>query len=251
VTKKQKREAQPGLPMVVVDEDPAVVLRRSLRKEFPHAFVAGLDEAGRGPLAGPVVAAACVLPDKLPRALLGLNDSKALTEEQRETLFPIIQEHALVFDVAVVEAPRIDEINILRASLEGMRIAFEKCSERIPLLGALIDGNQKAPLPAKVRQKTVIGGDARCRMIMAASILAKVTRDRRMKEEHTRFPDYGFDEHKGYGTPQHLVALKKHGPCELHRRSFAPVREALGIAPLAPDLLAIEGAPDLVEHADG
>ena len=221
---KPKQADQPGL-FVVDDEDPAVLLSRELL-----GLVGGLDEAGRGPLAGPVVAACVVLPHPLPEALLPLNDSKQLDEAAREALFPLIQLHALGWGVGVVEAARIDEINILRASLEAMATALERCELMLQaeLKGALLDGNQKAPLPLRITQRTLIGSDAKSRPIMAASILAKVSRDRRMVLEHARFPRYGFDAHKGYGTPQHLAALKAHGVSELHRRSFAPVRDALG-----------------------
>lgn len=220
------KKKQPPL-FDLVDEDPALALARSLG---PGAVVAGLDEAGRGPLAGPVVAAACVLPEPLPDELRALNDSKKLDEEQRELLYPLIVKHAVAYGVAVVEHDRIDAINILRASLEAMAIAFERCEQRLgrEIAGAVLDGNQKAPLPSRTAQRTVIGGDALSRPIMAASILAKVTRDRRMVEEHGRYPAYGFDAHKGYGTPKHLEALAKHGPCAIHRRSFAPVRAAAG-----------------------
>ena len=220
--RKPRKAAQPAL-FLLDDEDPAVVLSRDLL-----GHVGGLDEAGRGPLAGPVVAGCVVLPHPLPEALLALNDSKALDEDAREALFPLIQQHALAWGVGVVEAARIDEINILRASLEAMATALASCEQMLKaeLKGALLDGNQKAPLPLRITQRTLVGGDAKSRPIMAASILAKVSRDRRMLQEHARFPHYGFDAHKGYGTPQHLAALKEHGPSDLHRRSFAPVREA-------------------------
>jgi ribonuclease HII len=234
--KARKPREQPAL-FLLDDEDPAVVLARDL-----GGVVGGLDEAGRGPLAGPVVAACVVLPYPLPEALLPLNDSKALDEEAREALFPLIQQLAVAWGVAAVEAGRIDEINILRASLEAMAIALERCEAMLggEVKGALLDGNQRAPLPGRVIQKTLIGGDAKSRPIMAASILAKVSRDRRMKDEHARFPAYGFDVHKGYGTPRHLETLHHHGPCPLHRRSFAPVREAWEArtpSPVAPALL--------------
>jgi ribonuclease HII len=193
--------------------------------------VAGLDEAGRGPLAGPVVAAAVVLPDPLPDSLLLLNDSKALHEETRTALEPLILAHAHAWGVAFAEAAIIDEKNILRASLAAMAEALFLCEQRlgVPIRGALIDGNQKAPLPTRVAQRTLVKGDSKSRPIMAASILAKVARDRRMRAEHEHHPGYGFDVHKGYPTPRHLEALKRLGPCPLHRRSFAPVRAALAV----------------------
>lgn len=237
-TKKARAPAQPAL-FLLDNEDPALQLARDL-----GGAIGGLDEAGRGPLAGPVVAACVVLPTPLPELLLPLNDSKALDEAAREALFPLIQQHARAWGVAVVEAERIDEINILRASLEAMALSLARCEEMLggELKGALLDGNQKAPLPPRVVQKTLVGGDAKSRPIMAASILAKVTRDRRMKEEHGRYPDYGFDIHKGYPTPKHLELLKALGPCPLHRRSFAPVREAA---------LAESGSPSLLSSAGG
>ncbi|HEY4222325.1 MAG TPA: ribonuclease HII, partial [Myxococcota bacterium] len=154
--------------------------------------------------------------------------------------------------VAAVEAERIDTINILRASLAAMAEALESCERMLAerggaqqVHGALVDGNQRAPLPARVVQRTLISGDALSRPIMAASILAKVTRDRRMVEEHKRFPAYGFDAHKGYGTPQHMKALAALGPCSLHRRSFAPVRAALGEEVDEAELELALGAPEV------
>lgn len=219
-----RRKAPVG-SLFLDDGDPVVALSRAFR----GGPVAGLDEAGRGPLAGPVVAAACVLPEPLPAALDGLDDSKKLSEQAREALLPSILEHARAWGVASVEAARIDEINILRASLEAMAAAFVACEARLgaPIVAAAVDGNQAAPLPRRVMQQTVVEGDAKSRAIMAASIIAKVTRDRRMLLEHQRHPAYGFDQHKGYPTPRHLEALAQLGPCALHRRSFAPVRAAL------------------------
>jgi ribonuclease HII len=191
--------------------------------------VAGLDEAGRGPLAGPVVAAAVVLPSPLPEALLALNDSKKLDEARREALFPLIQQHAVAYGIAEADAAVIDTKNILQASLWAMAQSLEACEAMLgdDVLGALLDGNQKAPLPPRIRQRTLVKGDSLSRPIMAASILAKVHRDRLMVAAHKQWPAYGFDVHKGYPTPTHLKALAEHGPCPLHRRSFAPVRAAL------------------------
>jgi ribonuclease HII len=181
----------------------------------------GLDEAGRGPLAGPVVAAACALPWPCPVA--GLNDSKQLTEARREALFDQIVEHAIAFGLVLVEPDVIDEINILQASLLGMAHAWAQAVEAAPGLAtavALVDGNQRAPLPATVDQRTLVKGDARSLNIAAASILAKVARDRYMVAADCDYPEYGFGRHKGYPTPQHQAALNAHGPCPLHRRSF-------------------------------
>lgn len=185
--------------------------------------IAGVDEAGRGPLAGPVVVAAVVLgPGRTP--VNGLDDSKQLSAERREALYARIVERALAWSVVYVEVDEIDRINIFQATMAGMRRAVEAVAHATEL--ARIDGNalpRGLPCPAEA----LIGGDARDRAIMAASILAKVSRDRHMRELHAQWPQYGFDEHKGYGTPAHLAALAAHGPCPQHRRSFAPVRAAL------------------------
>ncbi len=204
--------------------DPCMELSRALQGP-----VGGLDEAGRGPLAGPVVAACVVLPEVLPASLSALHDSKKLDEATREALFPLILQSAHGYGIAVVEADVIDRINILRASLQAMAEALAACEARMgaPLRGAILDGNQKAPLPTRVVQRTLVRGDALSRPIMAASILAKVTRDRRMADEDLKWPAYGFLDHKGYGTPRHLAALERYGPCSLHRRSFAPVQKAM------------------------
>jgi ribonuclease HII len=191
-------------------------------------YVAGIDEAGRGPLAGPVVVAAVVFePGRTP--INGLADSKQLCAERREVLYARIVERALAWHVVFIEVDEIDRINIYHATMLGMRRALEgvlhvardgrSCLARV-------DGNalpRELPCPAEA----IIGGDASDRSIMAASILAKVSRDRHMRQLHARWPEYGFDEHKGYSTPQHLAALLHHGPCPQHRRSFAPVRAAL------------------------
>jgi len=184
-------------------------------------LTAGVDEAGRGPLAGPVVVAAVILdPLHTPD---GLNDSKRLSEKQREALFPQIREQALAWSVVEVGADEIDELNILQATLLGMQRAVESLSPA-PIL-ALIDGNRAPALQCEVR--TIVQGDRLEPAISAASILAKVTRDRLMKEFHRRFPCYGFDRHKGYPTAEHLRLLEENGPCAIHRKSFAPVRHAL------------------------
>ncbi|TNF30052.1 MAG: ribonuclease HII [Deltaproteobacteria bacterium] len=181
----------------------------------------GLDEAGRGPLAGPVTAAACALPWPCP--IDGLNDSKQLSEARREALFDEIVEHAIAFGLVFVEPDVIDELNILHASLLGMAHAREQLVERAPQLAtavALIDGNQRAPLPPDVDQRTIVKGDARSLNIAAASILAKVGRDRYMVAADAEYPVYGFAKHKGYPTRAHQLALNAHGPCPIHRRSF-------------------------------
>jgi len=187
----------------------------------PAAGVAGVDEAGRGPLAGPVVVAAVILDPERPIA--GLNDSKKLSSSRREALFELIQCHSLAWSIVDITAGQIDELNILQATLLGMRQAVESLSPAPRL--ALVDGNRAPTLPCDLR--TLVGGDGLEPAIAAASILAKVTRDRMMLDLHRRFPQYGFDRHKGYPTPDHLQRLAEFGPCEAHRKSFAPVREAL------------------------
>jgi ribonuclease HII len=195
--------------------------------------VAGVDEAGRGPLAGPVVAAAAILPSRwaesgLPAELAGLNDSKQLTEVQRETYFEFLTRCAEIeFAIAAVDAGVIDEINILQATHRAMNEALAQLSPLPP--HALVDGRPVKTL--RVPQTAIVKGDARSYSIAAASVLAKVTRDRQMLEYHAQFPTYGFAEHKGYGTAKHLAAIAAHGPCPIHRRSFAPLK------PKEPELL--------------
>jgi ribonuclease HII len=183
--------------------------------------VAGVDEAGRGPLAGPVLVAAVILNPERPIA--GLNDSKKLNEAKREALFPKIQERALAWSIIEMSVAEIDQLNILQATLLGMKRAVESLSPAPSL--ALIDGNRAPEVSCRVR--TIVKGDSLEPAISAASILAKVTRDRLMKELHVRYPAYGFDRHKGYPTAEHLRLLEEQGPCEAHRRSFAPVRNRL------------------------
>jgi ribonuclease HII len=184
-------------------------------------LTAGVDEAGRGPLAGPVIAAAVILhPD---RPIPGVADSKKLTAVQRELLFPLIQEYAIAWAVGRADVAEIDEINILQATMLAMQRAIAALSV-IPQL-ALIDGNRAPKLSCKTR--TIIGGDDLEPAISAASILAKVTRDREMVLLHETYPRYGFAQHKGYATAEHLKMLKEHGACAIHRRSFEPVATSL------------------------
>jgi len=183
--------------------------------------VAGVDEAGRGPLAGPVVAAAVILDPRRP--IEGLDDSKKLTAAGREALYGLIVERALAWSAIEITPAEIDRLNILQATLLGMQRAVAALDPAPQL--ALIDGNRAPKLACALR--TVIGGDALEPAISAASIVAKVTRDRFMCAWHERFPAYGFDRHKGYPTADHLEALERFGPCELHRKSFAPVRNAM------------------------
>jgi ribonuclease HII len=187
-------------------------------------LLAGVDEAGRGPLAGPVVAAAVILDDL--KRIRGLNDSKVLTPAVRARLYDEIRAKALCCSIAEATVEEIDRLNILQATLLAMKRAVEGL--RLKPAKVLIDGNQLPRL--RVHAEAVIGGDASVKCISAASILAKVHRDRLCLQLHERHPQYGFHEHKGYSTPAHLAALKQHGACAIHRRSFAPVREALGIA---------------------
>jgi ribonuclease HII len=188
-------------------------------------LVAGVDEAGRGPLAGPVVAAAVILDPARP--IPGLDDSKVLKESAREALFPLIQERALAWAVARAEVEEIDRLNILQATMLAMRRAIQALSPAAQ--HALIDGN-RCPEGLPCSSEWVIDGDAKVAAISAASILAKVTRDREMVLLDQTYPGYGFAGHKGYGTPEHLKALDTLGPCAIHRRSFAPVRSRLTAA---------------------
>jgi len=184
-------------------------------------LVCGVDEAGRGPLAGPVYAAAVILK---PRSVFkGLTDSKRVPVERRITLAVEIRAQAVAWAVASASVEEIDTLNILRATLLAMKRAVESLS--VKPREVLVDGLHfpKLDVPARA----IVRGDSSVAAISAASILAKVDRDRLMIELHTRYPQYGFDQHKGYPTPEHLAALREHGACEAHRRTFAPVRELL------------------------
>lgn len=207
-------------------------------------YVFGIDEAGRGPLCGPVAAACCILGNDCDE-ILYLNDSKKLSEARREELYGEITEKAEAYGIALVDSGRIDEINILNATMEAMKEAFDKCmdmyrkrqSEKltgcssdelrdafdlIPGLSdsiVLVDGNKTVP-GIHFSQKSVVKGDAKCPSISAASILAKVTRDRLLYEYDMLYPEYGFAKNKGYGTKEHIEAIKKYGVLDIHRRSF-------------------------------
>ena len=176
--------------------------------------ICGVDEAGRGPLMGPVVAAACILP--ADTVINGLDDSKKLSEKKREKLFDIITEKAIAYCVASASVEEIEELNILNAAMLAMKRAIEGLSVKADF--ALIDGNCSRGF--NIPTKTVVGGDAKVPSIAAASILAKVTRDRLCYEYDKEYPEYGFDKHKGYGTKVHMEALRKHGPSPVHRPSF-------------------------------
>jgi ribonuclease HII len=184
-------------------------------------LIAGVDEAGRGPLAGPVVAAAVILDDLNP--IKGLADSKTLTPRRREKLFDEIRAKALCCSIAQASVEEIDELNILQATLLAMRRAVEGL--RLKPAKVLVDGNRLPVLD--VLAEAIVKGDALVPAISAASILAKVTRDRWCVEYHEQFPLYGFATHKGYGTAEHMAALREHGACPQHRKTFAPVAEVL------------------------
>lgn len=193
--------------------------------EYPHThLVAGVDEVGRGPLVGAVVTAAVILDPSRP--IVGLNDSKKLSEKRRLALFDEIKEKALCWSLGRAEPHEIDEINILHATMLAMQRAVAGLS--IAPEYVLIDGNRCPALP--MPSMAVVKGDSRVAEISAASILAKVTRDAEMAELDKVLPQYGFAQHKGYPTPFHLEALAQHGATEHHRRSFAPVKRALGLA---------------------
>ena len=194
--------------------------------ENAHAdvrFIAGIDEAGRGPLAGPVVAACCILPKDA--VILYLNDSKKVTALRREALLPEIKEKAIAYGIGIVDEKRIDEINILQADYEAMRIAVQKTSAMLQAKG-LADApglllNDAVTIPGvDIPQESIIKGDAKSVSIAAASILAKVTRDQLMEAYDAQYPEYGFARNKGYGTKEHIEALKRLGPCPIHRHSF-------------------------------
>ena len=184
-----------------------------------HCRIAGLDEAGRGPLAGPVVAAAVVLPPDL--LITGVTDSKKLAEPERERLYDLILKLALSHGVGIVDERTIDEVNIYQATIIAMERALEGVNPPPDFL--LIDALTLPRVP--IPQNPLIKGDLRSHSISAASILAKVTRDRLMQELHEKHPQYNFHKHKGYGTQEHLALIRKHGPCEAHRRSFRPISE--------------------------
>ncbi len=200
-------------------------IRRAQQTSFvwdQSGLVAGVDEAGRGPLAGPVVAAAVILDDLQP--IHGLNDSKKLTARSRERLYDEIRAKALCCSIANASVEEIDRLNILQATLLAMRRAVDGL--RLKPVRVLVDGNRLPVLD--IMSEAIVRGDATVPAISAASILAKVTRDRWCCELDQRFPQYGFATHKGYGTPQHMAALQAHGVCPEHRKSFAPVAQLLG-----------------------
>ncbi len=203
------------------DDSEDIFYFERLFHEQGFRVVAGADEVGRGCLAGPVVAAAVILPAEC--AIDGLTDSKKLSRDQRQSLVPEIERRALSFCISSVSPEEIDRINILQASLRAMAYAVEGLSA--PPQAVLVDGNQ--PLPLSIAQKTVVKGDSRSLSIAAASVIAKVYRDRLMAELDKAYPVYGFARHKGYATAYHLKAIRDNGPCPHHRRTFKGVREYL------------------------
>ncbi|WP_077736851.1 ribonuclease HII [Bacillus sonorensis] len=192
---------------------------RSLR-ERGFQWIAGIDEAGRGPLAGPVVAAAVILKEDCE--MLGLTDSKKLSKQKREDYYSYIMEEALAVGIGIVDAGEIDELNIYEASKAAMVKAVEALAATATPDYLLIDAMS---LPIHTKQSSIIKGDAKSASIAAGACIAKVTRDRLMDEYAEKYPLYGFDKHKGYGTKEHLAALAKYGPSPIHRRSFAPVKD--------------------------
>lgn len=207
----------------------ALKFHEQLLRQQGFEKIAGLDEAGRGPLAGPVIAAACILPQDF--LIADINDSKQLTEEQREELFAEITQYpGVVFGIGIADVAEIDKLNILQASF----LAMERAVAQLTIIPdyLLIDGPYRLPRNA-TPQKGIVDGDALSISIAAASILAKVTRDRIMIELDAQWPMYGFARHKGYFTDQHQKSLEEHGPCEHHRTSFEPVKNILGKAAVA------------------
>ena len=206
-----------NLPLYTERNSPSVpdlFFHEKIAREAGFGLIAGVDEAGRGPLAGPVAAAAVILPEGI--TLQGIKDSKEMTEKAREEAFSVINQKALAISVGVVSHRFIDKFNILKASLEAMKRAVLSLGLAAEYL--LVDGIH--PIPVRIPQRCLKKGDRRCPSISAASIVAKVYRDRIMRSYHRLFPEYGFRENKGYGTQRHLTALRMHGPSPIHRLTF-------------------------------
>lgn len=209
-----------NLPLFAEGTIPSVTdpfFHETMARKAGYGLIAGVDEAGRGPLAGPVAAAAVIFPEEA--TLQGIKDSKEMTEKAREEAFSLIHQKALAVGVGVVSHRFIDEFNILKASLEAMKRAVLSLGPAAEYL--LVDGIH--PVPVSIPQRCLKKGDKRSVSISAASIIAKVYRDRIMRSYHERFPAYGFHQNKGYGTARHLKAIRRHGPCPIHRVSFKGV----------------------------
>ena len=190
-------------------------IEENLYKEKNLQYICGIDEAGRGPLAGPVVVAACIMPRN--SMIEGVNDSKKVSEKKREELFEIITNEAISYGVGIIDQKEIDRINILNATKEGLTMAVKELKPRPDLI--IVDALTKIDTDG-ITYESIIKGDAKCYSISCASIIAKVTRDRIMREWDQVYPQYGFIKHKGYGTAAHINAIKEYGPCPIHRKSF-------------------------------
>ena len=190
-------------------------IEENLYKEKNLQYICGIDEAGRGPLAGPVVVAACIMPRN--SMIEGVNDSKKVSEKKREELFEIITNEAISYGVGIIDQKEIDRINILNATKEGLTMAVKELKPRPDLI--IVDALTKIDTDG-IPYESIIKGDAKCYSISCASIIAKVTRDRIMREWDQVYPQYGFIKHKGYGTAAHINAIKEYGPCPIHRKSF-------------------------------
>lgn len=213
MTKKEESAMKRALKLEV--EKARVEQMCEYEKEYGvYSYICGIDEAGRGPLAGPVVAGAVILPKDC--RILYINDSKKLSEKRRNELFDIIKEEAVTYGIGIIDAARIDEINILQATYEAMRSAINNLNPSPDILL-----NDAVTIPkVDIKQVPIIKGDAKSISIAAASVLAKVTRDRIMEEYDKKYPEYGFAKHKGYGTKQHIQALEQFGASPIHRRTF-------------------------------
>jgi ribonuclease HII len=222
--KSSPPESQLRIRTTTIRTKPAKPRQVPLVFPEPMGLWAGVDEAGRGPLAGPVVAAAVILDDK--KRILGLADSKVLTPLQRDKLYDKIREKALCCSVGQASVEEIDELNIFHATMLAMKRAVEGL--RLKPVKVLVDGNRLPKLD--ILSEAIVDGDAKVKSISAASIIAKVTRDRMLVELHEVFPQYGFAAHKGYSTPEHLEAVRMHGPCVHHRKHFAPVAAQFAMA---------------------
>lgn len=214
-------------------ENPLLAFDQQISREFNATHLIGIDEAGRGPLAGPVVACACYIPPEIAAQFAGVNDSKKVSAKKREGLFELLTTSPITYGVGFASAAEIDELNILQATFLAMRRASQKLLTLTNAL-ALIDGPHKCA-GLEIPQTPVVDGDAKSLAVAAASIIAKVTRDRYMDILDKRYPVYQFGGHKGYGTAKHLAALRQYGPCPEHRKTFAPVRALLP----QPDLFTL------------